>query len=122
MPETPQSNFEQGRESGRQDQKLAEHAEHLAAINGSVEKTATAMAALTEEVRALREEDRAKRERAARLYKYTTLAISVALAILAFVSYLRGSPFWAMHPRILDACLIGLWVLAVVVVGLIAFH
>jgi hypothetical protein len=93
MPETPQSNFEQGRDTGRQDQTLAQHAEHLAAINGSVEKAATAMTMMAGELRALREEDRAKRDRAARRYKYTTLAISVALAILTFVSYLRGSPF-----------------------------
>lgn len=80
-------------DAGRQDTTLEQHAEHLAAINGSIEKAATGMVELAEEMRSIRLEDRLKRERAARLYKYTTLVVSLALAALAFVSYLRGSPF-----------------------------
>lgn len=93
MPETPQSNFEQGRESGRQDQTLAEHAEHLKEINGSIEKAAQGMADVATELTLMRTEEKRRRERAARLYKYTTLAFTVVLGILTIISFLRGSPF-----------------------------
>jgi hypothetical protein len=83
----------EGYEAGRQDTTLAQHTEHLAEINGSIEKAAQGIVDVGIELRELRLEDRIKRERAARLYKYTTLAISVVLAVLAIISYLRGSPF-----------------------------
>jgi hypothetical protein len=88
-----QSDFDQGRDTGRQDQTLTEHAEHLAQINGSIEKAAQGMVDVATELALMRAQEESRRIRAARLYKLTTLAISTVLAILAVISFLRGSPF-----------------------------
>jgi hypothetical protein len=93
MPERPQSAFEAGRDTGRQDQTLAEHSEHLEQINGSIEKAAQGMVDVATELALLRAEAERRRERAARLYKYTTLTVTVVLGILTVISFLRGSPF-----------------------------
>ncbi len=46
--------FERGLKEGRIDAKLDEHSRHLAAVNGSIERSATALESVAKEVRDLR--------------------------------------------------------------------
>jgi septal ring factor EnvC (AmiA/AmiB activator) len=70
MPGTPGNGreFSRGRESGRQDQQLDDHAQHLAKINGSIERFSTSLDGLQAEVSQLREDLRTRdtRETAAK--------------------------------------------------------
>ena len=99
----PPSEFEQGHDAGRQDQTLADHAEHLKRINGSIDRTGDELEELRAEVRSLREdedrraealaekeEDRA--EELARRARNFRWLVGAGLAALTLVSGLRGSP------------------------------
>lgn len=92
MTERP-SEFERGHAVGRQDQSIADHGRRLDGINGSIEKSADALIALTNAVNLMRAEEKSRRERTDRRARNFALAISAVIALLAVVSFLRGSPF-----------------------------
>jgi hypothetical protein len=65
QPESREQAFDRGMEAGRVAEQLAAHGEHLGKINGSVEKSADNMKALTNAVTKLQAEAVAAREKLA---------------------------------------------------------
>jgi predicted nucleic acid-binding Zn-ribbon protein len=65
QPESREQAFDRGMEAGRVAEQLAAHGEHLGKINGSVEKSANALEALTNAVTELQTQSRNDREKLA---------------------------------------------------------